>query len=340
MSLNTTGNSNSSVNTNLNTSVPTSINDAYAVPSLAVENISDKEDKAKKGIANGYAPLDSNTKVPASYLPDTASLDAEVDGKITTHNSATTSVHGIANTANLVLTNDSRLADSRQPTAHTHTKSEITDFTHTHAVTDVTGLQNALDGKQASGNYSLVSHSHGKITSGGGIPTADGGKTITLLSGGTGYSSGSALINGIAVSIGVTSGVVTSVSSESIFSAVGTGFYQIVQNGNTTANVRLDSIFAENLPLITTTNGVITTGSFGTTANTFCQGNDPRLSDNRTPTAHTHAISDVTNLQTALDGKQASGSYATLVNGTIPLTQLPTQNALDAEVIAFSIALG
>ena len=158
-----------------------------------------KEDKANKGVANGYAPLDANAKVPVANLPDTASLDAEVDGKITTHNSATTSVHGIANTANLVLTSDARLntatnlanglmsstdkskldgvasgaevnvnadwtavsgdsqilnkPNSFAPTAHTHTKSEITDFTHTHAVVDVTGLQDALNGKQASGSY-------------------------------------------------------------------------------------------------------------------------------------------------------------------------------------------
>jgi hypothetical protein len=48
-----------------------------------------------------------------------------------------------------------------------------------------------------------------------------------------------------------------------------------------------------NLPLITTTGGVITVGSFGTTANTFCQGNDSRLSDARTPTAHTHPLSNL-----------------------------------------------
>jgi hypothetical protein len=41
-----------------------------------------------------------------------------------------------------------------------------------------------------------------------------------------------------------------------------------------------------NLPLITTTSGVITVGSFGTTSNTFCQGNDSRLSDAREPTDH------------------------------------------------------
>lgn len=39
-----------------------------------------------------------------------------------------------------------------------------------------------------------------------------------------------------------------------------------------------------NLPVITGTSGVLQAGSFGTTANTFCQGNDSRLSDTRTPT--------------------------------------------------------
>lgn len=38
-----------------------------------------------------------------------------------------------------------------------------------------------------------------------------------------------------------------------------------------------------NKPLITGTNGVIQASSFGKTANTFCEGNDPRLSDARTP---------------------------------------------------------
>ena len=42
------------------------------------------------------------------------------------------------------------------------------------------------------------------------------------------------------------------------------------------------------------------------------------------PSAHTHAVSDVTGLQTALDGKQASGTYATLVGGTVPSSQLPS----------------
>ena len=42
------------------------------------------------------------------------------------------------------------------------------------------------------------------------------------------------------------------------------------------------------------------------------------------PSAHSHSVSDVTGLQTALDGKQASGNYATLVGGTVPSAQLPS----------------
>lgn len=48
-------------------------------------------------------------------------------------------------------------------------------------------------------------------------------------------------------------------------------------------------------------------------------GSDTRLSDARTPTAHTHTISNVVGLQTALDGKQAAGSYqplAAVLTGT------------------------
>ena len=72
-----------------------------------------------------------------------------------------------------------------------------------------------------------------------------------------------------------------------------------------------------NKPLITTTNGVITTGSFGTTANTFCEGNDSRLSDARTPTAHTHSASDITS---GLATVATSGSYEDLTNKpTIPV---------------------
>ena len=43
-----------------------------------------------------------------------------------------------------------------------------------------------------------------------------------------------------------------------------------------------------NVPLITGTGGKISTGSFGSAAGTFCQGDDYRLSNQREPTAHEH----------------------------------------------------
>ena len=54
-----------------------------------------------------------------------------------------------------------------------------------------------------------------------------------------------------------------------------------------------------NKPLITGTDGVVQAGSFGNAANTFCEGNDSRLSDARTPLSHTHTKADVTDLFTS-----------------------------------------
>lgn len=65
-----------------------------------------------------------------------------------------------------------------------------------------------------------------------------------------------------------------------------------------------------NLPLITGASGVVTVGSFGTTANTFCAGNDSRLSDARTPTAHTQAASTITGNFPGLTSVVAGGSVS------------------------------
>jgi len=68
---------------------------------------------------------------------------------------------------------------------------------------------------------------------------------------------------------------------------------------------------AASLPIITTTSGVLATGAFGTTSGSFCQGNDSRLSDARTPLAHTQAASTITDFATE------AGKYGpvTSVNG-------------------------
>ena len=104
-----------------------------------------------------------------------------------------------------------------------------------------------------------------------------------------------------------------------------------------------------NLPLITTTAGVITTGTFGSTANTFCQGNDSRLSDARTPLSHTH---DSLNLPAYFKSGSSNfltatvGGYSSWWNFPSGLDPLIGGGAYDntpsnnSAVLSFSNALG
>lgn len=64
-------------------------------------------------------------------------------------------------------------------------------------------------------------------------------------------------------------------------------------------------------------------------SNNIVRTTDARLSDARTPLAHNHNISDITGLQTSLDSKQPSGSYAAL-NHTHSISSVSgLQSALD-----------
>lgn len=56
----------------------------------------------------------------------------------------------------------------------------------------------------------------------------------------------------------------------------------------------------------------------GTTSGTVCAGDDSRLTNSRTPTAHTHSQSDITGLSDTLAAK------ADLVGGKVPSSQIPS----------------
>jgi phage gp37-like protein len=69
-----------------------------------------------------------------------------------------------------------------------------------------------------------------------------------------------------------------------------------------------------NLPLKTGTNGVVEAGSFGTAAGSFCEGNDARLSDARTPSSTlAHAASHAAGVKASFSGQVAGMSTPVLV---------------------------
>lgn len=82
---------------------------------------------------------------------------------------------------------------------------------------------------------------------------------------------------------------------------------------------------------------------YGTTVGTAAQGNDPRLSDPRTPTAHTHTIAEVTGLQAELDATPprliVRQAYITSGNVTLPNTS-GTWQPLDGFQLAIPAAAG
>jgi hypothetical protein len=74
---------------------------------------------------------------------------------------------------------------SGKPTFGTASAQDIGYFAaavHTHSIANVTGLQTALDGKQAAGSYAAASHTHAtsEVT---GLDAALSGKQASLVSG-------------------------------------------------------------------------------------------------------------------------------------------------------------
>lgn len=61
--------------------------------------------------------------------------------------------------------------------------------------------------------------------------------------------------------------------------------------------------------------------SGSTSSNEIVRADDSRLSNSRTPTSHTHSISEITNLQTTLDGK-----------GTVTSVSITTANGISGSV--------
>jgi hypothetical protein len=109
------------------------------------------------------ATISTANKVAQSAV---ANLTTDLAGK-----AASSHTHTIANVTGLQTALDGKQASGSYAAAtHTHAISDTTGLqtaldgkaaaSHTHTIANVTGLQTALDGKQASGSYAAATHTH------------------------------------------------------------------------------------------------------------------------------------------------------------------------------------
>ena len=116
------------------------------------QDITDAISTAESFASLADTTVANNAASDATTKANTAQTNAEsyTDTAVSTHSADTTSVHGIANTADLVLTNDSRLSDTRIPTDNTVATAKIVDGAVTSAkIADGTIVNADINGSAA-----------------------------------------------------------------------------------------------------------------------------------------------------------------------------------------------
>jgi hypothetical protein len=233
--------------------------------------------------------------------------------------------------------NDSRFTDARQPLSHssTHHTGE-TDALAAHQINGQTIF--SVSSTVYSADQTLPANRARQITisnsNASGItvtlPTqAEGtlnGDTYVIVGGNT--MSGPITVRGVAnLSPLVYNTLVTITATGQQYrlrSGGGSGgswaLVPVDTHTHTGAQVNVGT--TANLPLKTGTNGVIEAGSFGTAAGSFCEGNDARLSDARTPSSTlAHKASHATGGTDALAPSDIGAqSIFTRINTSIPVS--------------------
>ena len=224
--------------------------------SVTMQNKQSDRYGADVGITNVTGLETRLTNIESKNTSQDTAINGKVDkvtGKALSTNDFTNTYKNKIDGLSTVATSGSYSDLSNKPTI----PSKTSDLTNDGA--DGTNVFVANNDSRLTNSRTPTSHTHGNISNAGAIGSASG-KIITTTTNGKLQASDS-----------ITKSKISDFSHT---------------HGNITNDGKVGS--TANLPLITTTDGAITTSTFGTGANTFCQGNDSRLSNARTPTSHTH----------------------------------------------------
>jgi hypothetical protein len=197
----------------------------------------------------------------------------------------------VADVSGAVASTDARLSDSRQPTLHG--SSHHTGGTDALAPNDISAAWAlVVAASSLSGNATLPAARNRQITYTLLVASA----TVTLPSTDTAAgdfyrvvsAAGSAGTITVARLSGGNPSTLTTLAANQAasFRFDGSNWGLITVDTHTHTGSEVNVGTTANLPLKTGTNGVVEAGSYGTSAGTFCEGNDARLSDDRDPNLH------------------------------------------------------
>ena len=190
--------------------------------------------------------------------------------------------------SNFGLNNVNNTSDSNKPIsiATQIALNEKAAIEHTHTISDISNLQNSLNSKQPSGNYAASAHNH-------------------LIEDITGLSN--SLNSKAPINNPVFTGVVSGINKSMV------GLNNVDNTSDLSKPVSVDQANADS---VVQNNAASDATAKANTAKEYAI--------QRANHTGTQAISTIDGLQESLNGKQTIGTYATLVNGTVPSSQLPS----------------